>query len=121
MSTHTALFEVEKMSITPTSYCHRCQFYHGDNQVNCGPNPYGVDSETCSDYVPKASSLSEGQITKDRWSSQLYFDWEVGRQFLVMLLGMLIGVLGSGCLAVCLTTHSTAPTTKTVSQSEWVR
>jgi len=44
------------------------------------------------------------------------------QQFLVMVLGILVGVLGSGCLTVWLTTYDpTAPTTKTISKSEWVR
>jgi hypothetical protein len=112
----------QKMNVTSIPSCQCCQFYHGVNQVVCGPHPYGPDSETCSDYMPKVSSLNQDQSSRDRWSNQPCPNWKFWQQFLLMVLGILVGVLGSGCLAVWLTTYDpTAPTTKTISKSEWVR
>ncbi|MBV8883048.1 MAG: hypothetical protein JO235_03475 [Chroococcidiopsidaceae cyanobacterium CP_BM_RX_35] len=111
----------KKPNITPVPYCQHCQFYHGANQVVCGPHPYGPNSETCSDYVPKVSDLNQGQATRNKWSRKHYPDWEFCQAFLVMVLAMLMGILSSGFIAWWLTTHFPTPTTKTITRSGWIR
>ncbi|MBV9386443.1 MAG: hypothetical protein JOZ78_08455 [Chroococcidiopsidaceae cyanobacterium CP_BM_ER_R8_30] len=112
---------LKKLNITPLPCCQHCQFYHGANQVVCGPHPYGPDSETCSDYLPKVSNRKQGQATKNRLSRNRYPDWEFWQAFLVMVLGMLTGVLSSGFIAWWLTTHFSIPTTKTITRHGLVR
>ena len=92
------------MNITPAFYCKYCRFYHGFNQVVCGFHPYGPDGEACSDYVPKESELERGKTYTDKFSSDRSSNWIVWRQALVLVLGMLIGIFGSGCLAWWATT-----------------
>ena len=114
-------FSSKKLSITPIPYCKHCQFYHGANRVVCGPHPYGPDNETCSDYASKVSSLNQEKTTRNRWSRTHYPDWEFWRAFLVMVLGILIGTLGSSFIAWWLATHFSAPTTKIITKSGLVR
>jgi len=102
------------MNITPASYCKRCQFYHGTNQVVCGLNPYGPDSKKCSDYVPKARGLNQWQITRDSCSIRQFHDWKFWQK--ILMLGLLMGIFGSGCVLGRLSTHTTAPTTKTTTR-----
>lgn len=111
----------KKLSVTPVPYCQHCQFYHGANRVVCGPHPYGPDSETCSDYVLRVSSLNQERTTKNRWSRTHYSNWEFWRAFLVMVSGILIGTLSSSFIAWWLATHFPAPTTKTSTKSGLVR
>lgn len=42
----------------PHSYCRRCRFYHGQDELVCAVHPYGPVKDTCSDFVPKLSSPS---------------------------------------------------------------
>ncbi len=107
------------MNITPAPYCKHCQFYHGANSVVCGLHPYGPDSETCSDYVSKVSSLNQGKISRDSWSIRQFHNWK-GWQKLLML-GLLLGTVGSFCVLSWLATHPTNRATKTTTKSGLVR
>lgn len=107
----------KKLNVNPVPYCQQCKFYHGANRVVCGPHPYGPDSKTCSDYMPKVSRLNQDKTNRNGWSRKHYPDWEFWRAFLVMVLGMLIGTLSSCFVAWWLTTHFPAPKTKTITKS----
>jgi len=100
------------MNITPPRYCKRCQFYHGANQVVCGLHPYGPDSKTCSDYVPKAKGLEQCQIIRD-CSIRQFHDWKWQK---IMILWLIMGILGFGYVMVRFVTQPHAPTTKTTTR-----
>lgn len=106
------------MNITPAPYCKRCQFYHGHNSIVCGLYPYGPDSATCSDYAPKGSGLFQEQISKDGWNLSQLHDYKGWQKLL--LLSLLVGSLGFGCVFMWFATHSisTQPMPKTTTETE---
>jgi len=106
------------MNNTPIPDCKRCHFYHGDNGVVCALHPYGPDSETCSDYVPKTRGLNQSQTIRDRWSIHQFYNWKVWRE--ILMLWMLVGIFGTGCVLGWLTTYPTASTIKTTNNIRWV-
>ncbi len=75
------------MKTISASYCKRCIFYHGNNQVVCGIHPYGPDSKTCSDYVPQVNKLEQGQ-TRRSWSISQFHDYKGWKKLL--MLGLLL-------------------------------
>jgi len=81
------------MNNTPIPDCKRCHFYHGANRVVCALHPYGPDSETCSDYVPKTRGLNQSQTSRDRWSIHQFYNWKVWRE--ILMLWMLVGIFGT--------------------------
>jgi hypothetical protein len=87
----------------------------------CAPHPCGPDDETCSDYVPQASSQNHKQISISKNNSCQLPDWLFTRQLLVMVLGMIMAVWCSGLTAWWLKIHSLTPTTKTITKSGLVR
>jgi hypothetical protein len=52
------------MKHTSVSFCKRCRFYYGADDIVCAIHPYGPGGNTCIDFQPRRACLHRTQPVK---------------------------------------------------------